>query len=60
MFASLIEPYAMIQVSTLLQPHRTVVANFVPGNFGLFRRNPPGSHWRNLMVPRNPGWKTLG
>ena len=24
----------------LLQPHRTVVAHFVPGNFGLFRRNP--------------------
>jgi len=25
----------MIQVSILLQPHRTVVADFVPGNFGL-------------------------
>jgi len=23
---------------TLLQPHRPVAANFVPGNFGLFRR----------------------
>jgi len=41
----------MIQVSILLQPHRTVVANFVPRNFGLFRRNP--------KVPQNPGWKTL-
>jgi len=34
------EPYAMIQVSILVPPHRTVVTNFVPGNFGLFRRNP--------------------
>jgi len=34
------ESYAMIQVSILLQPHRSVVANFVPGNFGLCRRNP--------------------
>jgi len=24
----------------LLQPHRTVVVNFVPGNFSLFQRNP--------------------
>jgi len=38
----------MIQVSILgccetvvsLQPHRAVVVNFVPGKFGLFRRNP--------------------
>jgi len=36
MFVLLMEPYAMIQVSKLLQPHRTVVANFVPGNFSLF------------------------
>jgi len=34
------EPYAMIQVSILLQRHRTVVANLVPGKFSLFRRNP--------------------
>ena len=27
--------YAMIRVSILLQPHRTVVANYDPGNFGL-------------------------
>jgi len=40
MSALLMEPYAMIQVSILLQPHRTVVANFVPGNFGLFRQKP--------------------
>jgi len=40
MFAQLMEPYAMIQVSILLQPHGTVVANFVPGKLGLFRRNP--------------------
>jgi len=40
MFALLMEPYAMIQVSLLLQPHRIVVVNFVPGNFGPFRRNP--------------------
>jgi len=42
------EPYAMIQVSVLLQAHGTVVANFVPGNFGLFRRNP----WQPLAEPR--------
>jgi len=40
LFALLMKPYAMIQVSILQQPHKTVVANFVPGNFGLFRRNP--------------------
>jgi len=40
MLPLLMEPYAMIQVSILLQPHRTVVENFVPGNFGLFRGNP--------------------
>ena len=34
------EPNAMIQVSILLQLHRTVFANFVPGHFGLFRGNP--------------------
>jgi len=45
MLVLLMEPYAMIQVSILLQPHRTVVANFISGKFGLFRRN--------------PGWKTL-
>jgi len=40
MFALLMELYVMIRVSILLQPHRTVVANFVPGKCGLFRRNP--------------------
>jgi len=45
------EPYAKIYVSLYLQPHRTVVANFVPGNFGLFQRNPE--------VAQKPGWKTL-
>jgi len=30
--ALLMEPYVMIQVSILLQQHRTVVTNFVPGN----------------------------
>jgi len=39
MFTLLMEPYAMIQLSILLQSHRIVVANFVPGNFGLFRQN---------------------
>jgi len=56
MFALLMEPNAMIQVSilgycetvVLLQLHRAVAGNFVPENFGLFRRNP----WR---VPRNSG-----
>jgi len=33
MFAVLTEPYEMIQVSISLQPHRTVLVNFVPGNF---------------------------
>jgi len=32
MFALLVEPYVMIQVSVLLQPHRTVVANFDSGS----------------------------
>jgi len=40
MFALLMELFAMIQLSILLPPHRTVVANFVPGNLGLFRGNP--------------------
>jgi len=40
MFALLTEPHAVIQVSIPLQPHRAVVANFVPGSFGLFRGNP--------------------
>jgi len=31
----------------LLQPHRTVVLNFVPGNFGLFQRNP----WQPFVEP---------
>ena len=38
----------MIQVSTLLQQHRTVVVNYVPGNFSLFRRNP----WEPLAEPQ--------
>jgi len=40
MFALLMKPYTMTQVSVLLQLHRTVVEDFVPDNFGLFRRNP--------------------
>jgi len=48
MFALLTEPNTMIQVSILQQPHRTVVANFVPGNFGLFLRNP----WQPLAEPK--------
>ena len=35
------------------KPHWTVVANFAPGNFGLFRRN----LWQPLAGPW--GWKTL-
>jgi len=35
------EPYAMIRVSILLlQQHRTVVENFIPSKFGVFRCNP--------------------
>jgi len=41
------KPYAIIEVSILLQPHRTVIENFVPGNFGLFRRN----LWQPLEEP---------
>jgi len=48
MFVLLMEPYAMIHVSVLLQLHRTVVVNFVPGSFGLFRRN----LWQPLAEPR--------
>jgi len=33
------ETLCKIQVSISLQPHRTVVANIVPGNFGLFQKN---------------------
>jgi len=40
--------YATINVSILLQPHKTVIANLVPGNFGLFRRNP----WQPLAKSR--------
>jgi len=40
MLALVMEPYAMIQVSILLQLLRPVVANFVPSNFGLFQQNP--------------------
>jgi len=47
MFALLMEPYVRIQVSILLQPHGTVVANFVPGNFGLFW----GNSWQSLAEP---------
>jgi len=43
MFALLMELYEMIQVSMLLQPHGTVVPNFVPGNFGL-SGGTPGNH----------------
>jgi len=40
MFALLVEPHAMIKVFILLQPHRTVAGNFIPGKFGLFRWSP--------------------
>ena len=45
MFALLMEPSAMIQVSISLQPDRTMVVNLVPGKF---RRNP----WWPLAEPR--------
>jgi len=47
MFAQLMKPYAIVQVSLLLQLNRTVVANFIPRKFGLFRRNP----WHSLAEP---------
>jgi len=37
----------MIQVSQFLQPHRTLVANLVPGKFSLFWQNP----WQPLAEP---------
>ena len=40
MFALLMEPNAMLQVSILLQLRSTVVANFVPGKFGQIPRKP--------------------
>jgi len=35
----------MIQVSILLQPHRTVVANFLQANLVCFGRTPVEKHW---------------
>jgi len=55
MFGFLMEPYAMIQMSILLQRQWTVVARSVPANFG----GTPGSNSRNSRAPRNLGWKTL-
>jgi len=37
----------MIQIIILLQSYKTVVANFIPDDFGLFRRNP----WQPLAEP---------
>jgi len=53
-----VEPHAMIpvQVYILLQLHRTVVANFCPGNFGLFRRNPD---WKTLLYVNNSLYQCL-
>jgi len=45
-FALVMETYAKIKVSTLLQLHRTAVLNFVPGNFGLFQQYP----WQPLAA----------
>ena len=59
MFALLMEPYAMIEVSILLQPHRTVFTDFVPGAISVCFGGTTGSQLRNPGVPRNPGWKTL-
>ena len=55
-FALRVEPYVTVKTVILLQPHRTVVANFIPGSFGLFRRNP----WQPLAEPRfkNTGVRT--
>jgi len=43
MFSLLMEPYAMIQVSEMLQPHRAVVTNFAPGKF----RSVSAEPWRS-------------
>jgi len=51
MFVLLMEPHAMIQVSILLQPHRTVVTDFLPCKFGLF--------WRNIWQPLTKPWDSM-
>jgi len=62
MFALLMEPYAIIQVSILLQPLRTVVQNFVPGKFQSVSAEPLAAtrgtsvenHWRSVFEKSMP------
>ena len=53
------EPYAMIQVSILLQPHRTVVANSSQATSVSFGGT-SDHHSRNPEILRNSGWKKTG
>jgi len=59
MFVLLMEPYAMIQVSVLLQPYRIVFANFIPSNFGgipdIYSRNPEVHRTSRFREYQNPG-----
>jgi len=48
-FALLMEPCAMIQVSILLQPHRTVVTDFVQVISVCFGRTPVVEHCPNAI-----------
>jgi len=49
-------PKQLWHSGTLLQPRRTVVTNFVPGDFRLFRRNP----WQPLAeIPVEKHWAVL-
>jgi len=54
MFALLMKPYAMFQVSILLQPRRTVVANFSSQAISVCFGGTPDSHLLNLEVARTP------
>jgi len=51
MFALLMEPYAMIQVSILLQPRRTAAgANSFQAISVCFGGNPVEKHWHSIPV----------
>jgi len=57
MLALLMEPYVMIQLSMLLQPHRTMVANFVQvisvcfGGTLRFRGTSVENRWATPLTP---------
>jgi len=53
MFVLLMEPNAMIQVSTLLQPRRTAAGAISFQEISVCFGGTPGSHSRNMKIPRN-------